>query len=206
MRLVDDDEIGRVAQELVALAIGLDEVDAGDEAARPAIDGEIPPGQLAFQPRHGRGLHDVGFERELVGELGLPLVAQMRWAQYGEPPGDAAVEQLARDQRRLDRLAHADIVGDQQAHWIEPQGQEQRDELVRPRRHRDPRERAERRGTRPEAEACGVEQREQPVGVAEPGGVGVGKLGGADRLVVGRNEDAGLLDVGAGERSKAEEP
>ena len=87
VRLVDDDQIGRVAQELVALAVRLDEVDAGDEAARPAIDREIPPGQLAFQPRHGRGLHDVGFERELVGQLGLPLVAQMRRAQARRAAG-----------------------------------------------------------------------------------------------------------------------
>jgi hypothetical protein len=36
----------------------------------------------------------------------------MRRAQHGQPPRQPAIEQLARDHRRLDRLADPDIIGD----------------------------------------------------------------------------------------------
>ena len=37
-------------------------------------------------------------------------------------PGDTAIEKLARDHSCLDRLADADVVRNQQPHWIEPEG------------------------------------------------------------------------------------
>jgi hypothetical protein len=40
----------------------------------------------------------------------------MRRTQHGEAPCEPAIEQLAREHRRLDRLADAYIGGDQQPH------------------------------------------------------------------------------------------
>ena len=104
---------------------------------RPAVDGQVAPWQLPFQPRHGGRLHNVSVEPELLGQLGLPLIAKMCRAQHRESPDDAAIEQLARDQRRLDRLTHADIIGNHHADRVELQRQQQRDELIRPWGDRD---------------------------------------------------------------------
>ena len=80
VRLVDDDQVRRMAQEMVALAVRLDEVDAGDEAAPPSVDREVASRQLTLEPCHGGRLHDVGLESELLGQLRLPLVTEMRRA------------------------------------------------------------------------------------------------------------------------------
>ena len=62
---------------------------------------------------------ELGVEVELVAQLGLPLLGEVRRAEHGEPLDLAAVEQLAGDQQRLDRLADADVVGDQEADRVE---------------------------------------------------------------------------------------
>lgn len=51
---------------------------------------------------------------ELLHQLPLPLFCQMRRAEDGQPPDFAAVEQLAGDDRRLDGLADADVIGNQE--------------------------------------------------------------------------------------------
>ena len=59
-----------------------------------------------------------------------PLLDEMGRAQDREAIRLAAVDQLAQDQSGLDRLADADIVGDQQPHDRKAQRHEQRHKLV----------------------------------------------------------------------------
>jgi len=83
---------------------------------------------------------------ELFVQLLLPLLGEMRRAQHGESANLAAVKQFASDDRRLNSLADADIIGNQQAHGIELQRHHQRHELVGPRLDGDTSEAAERAG------------------------------------------------------------
>ena len=75
-----------------------------------------------------------------VAQLALPLLGEVRRAEHGEALDLAAVEQLAGDQRGLDRLADADVVGDQQPHRVELERHQQRHELVGARLDGDPAE------------------------------------------------------------------
>jgi hypothetical protein len=52
-------------------------------------------GQAALEAGGGAGEHELGVEVELLGELALPLLGQVRRAEHGEALGFAAVEQLA---------------------------------------------------------------------------------------------------------------
>ena len=105
----------------------------------------------------------TGVEVEARFELGDPLVDQVRRAQHGEALDLAAVEQLARDERRLDRLADADVVGDQQPHRIELQRHQQRHELVGARLDGDLPEAAERAGAAAQRQQQRVAQEQRRV-------------------------------------------
>ena len=95
---------------------------------------------------------------ELVAQLGLPLLGQVRRAEHGQALDLAAVQQLAGDQAGFDGLADAHIVGDQQADRVELERHQQRHELVGPRLDANPGKRAERPGAGAEAQAHGVAQ------------------------------------------------
>ena len=73
----------------------------------------------------------------------LPLLGKMRRAEHGQPPDLAAIQQFAGDDRRLDGLADADVVGDQEPHGVELERHHQRHELVGPRLDSDAPEAAE---------------------------------------------------------------
>ena len=88
----------------------------------------------------------------------------------GEPLDLAAVEQLAGDEQRLDGLADADVVGDEQADRVEPQRHQQRHELVRARLDGDPAEAAERPGAVAHREPERVAEQARRGVVAEVGG------------------------------------
>jgi hypothetical protein len=70
-------------------------------------------------------------------QLPLPLVAEVGGRKHRQTLSNAAIQKLAGDHRRLDRLPDADIVGDQQAHRLEPQRHDQRYELIGSRHDRD---------------------------------------------------------------------
>ena len=75
VRLVDDHEIGRRAQERPAVPLCLDEVDARDQVRIVLVDREILPGQIPLEPGHGRRAHYCGLDREFLPEFPLPLLA-----------------------------------------------------------------------------------------------------------------------------------
>jgi hypothetical protein len=67
---------------------------------------------------------------ELVAQLLLPLIAQMRRTQDAKPPSVTAGEQLRCDQSRFDRLADANVICDQHSNDIKPQRHDHRDKLI----------------------------------------------------------------------------
>ena len=130
MGFVDDDHAGADARELVAAAIGLDVVEA-DHCERVGFEQADARGQFAFQAR-GRGSRDrCRVDVELGPQFLVdPLLHQMRRAKDSEPGNLAPIDQLSKDEARLDGLAYADVVGDQQPNDRQPQGHHQGHELI----------------------------------------------------------------------------
>ena len=71
-------------------------------------------------------VNQIETQGELVPHLVSPLEAQRCGRQNQDPLDPATDEQLAQDQPGLDRLAEADIVGDQEAHTGHLESFEQR--------------------------------------------------------------------------------
>ena len=132
---------------------------------------------------------------KLVRQLRLPLLGQVGWAEDGHPPNLAAVQEFSRDEACLDRLADANVVGDQEADGVELQGHEQGDELVGPGLDADLGERPERSGTGAEPEPHRISKQAATVEVAELLRVREVEVGGLDRLQ--REIDPGDLVLGA---------
>ena len=116
---------------------------------------------------HGEG------EAKAAGHLLLPL-PQHRWGAADHHPADPLAQQhLPQDQARLDRLAQAHVIGDEQAHPWHEQGLAQRFELV------------------------GLHIDAGPVGGLEQLGVGGGDAVPAQGVEVGRKL-AGLIEAALG--------
>ena len=75
--LVDDDQLGAAEQELVAAAVGLDEV-GGDDDVRVAVEERLVHHQAALEALDGAGEQQHGVDAELGRELALPLLGQGR--------------------------------------------------------------------------------------------------------------------------------
>ena len=150
MGLVDDDQVGRVAKEGRAMALRLQEINTADEVGVVGEDGDVLSRHIAFKSGNLRWLHHDSVEHELFTKLALPLVAQMGGGEDAQSSGNTAIEELTRDHPGLDRLADADVIGDQQPHRIKPKGHDERYELIGPRCDRYPSQRPERRCARPQ--------------------------------------------------------
>ena len=175
---VHDDEIRAGAQEVVAAAVGLDEVHRDDDKRMRVEDGLVGA-QIFFETarraRKDQFDRDVEFGRELL----LPLLGEVRRTQHAQPGDLATVEHFPRDQTSFDRLADAHVVRDEQPYGIEFERHEQRHELIRARLHREPPERTKRTrrwsGNRsaPHRAASGTRRnhrdRFEPVGQRWPG-------------------------------------
>ena len=163
---VDDHELGAGADEVLAAAVGLDEVRRDDDVRvllkeRAGRRGRPRSSRLAVEGRTSSAC-----EVELRPQLVLPLLGEVRRAEHGEALSVAAVEQLASDQRGLDGLADPDVVGDQQPHGLELERHQQRHELVGPRVDGDATERAERSGRGADAEPQRVAEQARAARVA----------------------------------------
>ena len=136
VRLVDDHEVGARLEEVVAPLRGLDVVETDDRVRVHREDADAR-WNAPFQASRAPGGDGRGADVEADVELGDPLVHEMRRAQDDGSIDIAPVEQLARDEQGLDRLADADVVGDEQAYGVELERHEQRHELVGSRLDRD---------------------------------------------------------------------
>ena len=142
MRLIDDDERRAGARKAFATAIGLDVVQRHNGVG-VRVEDRFGRGQRALEAGSSRSGHGDSIEVELLPELGRPLLDQVRWTEHAETVDFAAVKQFAEDEPGFDRLADANIVGDQQANDRKPQRHENRHQLVSPGLYSDARGRAE---------------------------------------------------------------
>ena len=92
--LVHDDELGALADEVLGPARGLDEV-GGDDGEAVAVEDRHADRQVALQALDRAAQDQLGLDVELLGQLALPLLGQVRRAEHGEPP-DLAPVQAAR--------------------------------------------------------------------------------------------------------------
>jgi len=116
---IHDHQFGAGAFEIVTFALGLDKLGRNDREGIEIKDGLIQTAQSAFQARGSGGQHQFGIDMELVAQLRLPLLGQLRRAKHRQAFDFAAVEQLARHQSGFDGFPDADIVRDQHAHRVE---------------------------------------------------------------------------------------
>jgi hypothetical protein len=202
---VDDDEIRCVLQEVGLAGVGLGEIDADHDEGVPAEDAVVAGGQLAFELADRAGADDDGGDAELVVKFLAPLIAEVRRAKDAEAGDFAAVEQLAGDEEGLNGLADADVVGDEHADGVEPQGHEQGDELVGPGPDADAAEGAEGAGSVAKSEPGRVEQKLDGDGIAGLARVGRREMGRGDGIEIEVMEavvDTDDFVVGARERAK----
>ena len=84
VRLVDDHELGRLVDELVAAALALDEVHRHDGGLEP-IEDRLARTQhhASLEPRGGCGHDQLGVDVELVPHLRLPLLREVGRAEDG---------------------------------------------------------------------------------------------------------------------------
>ena len=200
--LVHDHQLRARPQELVATAVGLDEVHRHDDV-RVDVEERLVQGAAPLQPGGGGREHDLGVDLELLGEFALPLLCQVRGAEDGEAGGVALVEELPGDQPGLQGLADADVVGDEQADRVEAERHEQGDELVGPGLDGDAGEGAERARPGAEPETERVAQEGAGAVVAHEVRVGESEAGRRHRFK--RRPDPGDLVVGAPEGPEHEE-
>ena len=197
VRLVHDHALGAPEREVLGASRGLDEV-GGHHGERVPVEDRYAERQVALQAPDGAREHQRRVDVELLLELPLPLLGQVRRTQHRDTADLAAVEQLAGDEARLDGLADADVVGDEHAHRVELERHHQRYELVGPRLHRDAAEAAEGTGGGPGGEPGRVAQ--QPAGgeVAEVFAPGVPEGRGFDGLDGGENTSDLLVEPADG--------
>ena len=119
---------------------------------------------------------------ELRGELLLPLLGQMWGAEHGKGLDFTTIEQFACDETCFHGLADAHVIGDEQPDGIEPQGHQQRHELIRPRFDGNATETTERAGRRAGGDAGGITQQGPRLKITEVVARGEGKRGTGDGL------------------------
>ena len=134
--LVNDHEVGTRLQEVVSSLAGLHVVEA-DDRVRVLREDACPRRKAPLQAPRAPGGDGCGADMEANLQLGDPLVHEVRGAEDDGAIDVAAVEKLARDEQGLNRLAHPDVVGDEQAHGVELERHQQRHELVGARLDRD---------------------------------------------------------------------
>ena len=195
--LVDDDEFRAGADELVAAQVGLDVVDR-DHDVGVLVEDRPVTGQASLERGGGGGKDELRVDVELRGQLGLPLLGEMRRAKHACTGDVALVEQLAGDERRLDGLADPDVVGDKQPHGVLAQRHEQGHQLVGAGRHGKVPNAAERARAVAEPQHESITQQLGGTMVAGVFGVRRGERSRLDRLQIG--EDAGYFRVRAAER------
>lgn len=160
--------------------------------------------QSPFQAGGGSGANHLGVNAEFLREFPLPLLAQVRRADNGEPFDISAVEQFPGNQGRLDGLADTHIVGDEQTDGVELQRHEQGHELVGARFDVEIAEAPEGPGAGAELQTKRVAEQERRV--VGPWRVGVREFecSGLRRLGLKRQIDERRIVFGSAKRAELE--
>ena len=107
------------------------------------VEDRFVTAQIAFKTIDRTGKNNRRLKIELFVEFALPLFRQIRRAKNTESVDFAAVDELAKDQTRFDRLTDPDVVRDEKARRLLAKRKEKRNELIRTRLNVNPPERAE---------------------------------------------------------------
>ena len=164
MGFVDDDQIRGMIDECLTVSVGLHVVDGTHQVIVVLEDAHVRR-EAPLQSGHARGLDDRGVDMELAAEFVRPLLAEMRRAEHSNTTHDSSIQQFTGNHSRLDGLAHADVISDQQAHWIQAQRHQQGDILVGARRDRQPTQRAKRPCSASQSQSGSVEDQAGPADV-----------------------------------------
>jgi hypothetical protein len=127
---IHDHKVGTVCNEKTTTGIPLDKINAYDEVRVVLEDIQITAGKIALQPRPRTRPNHLGVYVELGLKLSLPLVAQVRWADYAEATSISPVKQFPCDEPGFYRLANANVVRDEHPHWFELERHDEGHELV----------------------------------------------------------------------------
>src|SRR5437773_4378007 len=122
MRLVHDQEVWTVLDEIVALPVALHKVNADNLERVVAVNAAAPLRYSPLKLVHRAGADDHRVEAELFAEFLLPLLAKVGRAEDAKAFDLAAIQQLTRDEQSLNRFANANVVGDEHPDHVEPQG------------------------------------------------------------------------------------
>jgi hypothetical protein len=152
MGFVHDDEVGTVLEEIGTLPVAFGEINADHLDGVMAEDAATAGRDAALKLVDRSRTDEHGIEIEFLIEFLLPLFAEVGRAKDAEAFDFAPVVEFAADEQALDRLANANVIGDEHPDGVEAQGHEERDELIRSRADGDPPQRAERRGPLPQRE------------------------------------------------------
>ena len=101
---------------------------------------------------------ELGIDVELVAQLLLPLLCESRRAKYGQTLDLPAFKEFSGDQAGFDILANTHVIGNEDAHRIEPERHEKRHQLIGPWFDSDGGEGAKGPRARPEPETHCVAQ------------------------------------------------
>ena len=178
---VHDDAFGGDAQEVLAVAFAFDVVEA-DHHDGVLVEQAHAVRQVALDAAGAGRCKGHGLQVEAVLQFALPLLDQVWRAQHGQAGDFAPVDEFAGNQPGLDGFADTHVVRNQQADGGQPQGHEQRHQLVGARLDGNVAKRAERPAARAQLEAQGIAQQQRCGMVAGLLGVGPGKRGGGDGL------------------------
>ena len=97
----------------------LDEFRRNDGKRVPIEHRLVAPRNLALESLNRAAQNKFSLDVELLRQLALPLLGQMRRTQDGQSPDLTAIEKLSGDERGLHRFADPHVVGNEQAHGVE---------------------------------------------------------------------------------------
>src|SRR5690625_2578131 len=139
VRLVDEDQFGGRAEEVAAPAVALDESGRNYREGIP-VKYRFVVAQCPVHARRCTRQHEDSVEMDLVAQLCLPLRGKVGRAQDRETLYLAAVIKFTGDQAGFDGLPDTDVIGNKQAHRVEPQRHQKWNQLIRSWLERDPSE------------------------------------------------------------------
>ena len=186
--LVNDHEVRARLQEVVSPLAGLHVVETDDRVPVLREDAHARR-YAALQTARASGGDRCGTDMEAYLQLGDPLVHEVRRTEDDGTVDVAAVEKLAGYKQSLDRLAHPDVVRDEEAHRIELERHEQRHKLVGAWLNRDLSKAPKRSGTPSQRQQQRVAKQEGRVVPAELLRTRQGEPGLANRLHLQRQVD-----------------
>jgi len=129
----------------------------------------------------------------------------VRRAEDTQAPDFAAVEELAADQARFNRLANSDIVGDEESHGILAESHQERHKLIGAGLNRDTTDGPEWTSSRAEPQTNSIS--EEGCGQATPGvdGIRQSQAGGGDIVLLEWQIEAAGVSIRTTEGTQAED-